>query len=72
MNGTTHRDDPIDGRVSSGYGGLFYGVYPALVRDIADPDGRGRVKVSLPWTPDPDSGGGYDGLGAHGDLRGRA
>jgi uncharacterized protein involved in type VI secretion and phage assembly len=32
-----------------------YGVYPALVTDIKDPDGQGRVKVSLPWSPD-DSG----------------
>ncbi len=28
------------------------GVYPALVTDIVDPDGQGRVKVSLPWSPD--------------------
>jgi uncharacterized protein involved in type VI secretion and phage assembly len=37
-----------------GYGGPYYGVYPALVRDIADPDGQGRVKVALPWSPDSD------------------
>jgi uncharacterized protein involved in type VI secretion and phage assembly len=35
----------------------FYGVYPAIVTDIKDPDGQGRVKVKLPWSPD--SGGGY-------------
>ena len=34
----------------------LYGVYPALVADINDPDGQGRVKVRLPWLPD-DSGG---------------
>ena len=34
------------------------GVYPALVTDIVDPDGQGRVKVSLPWSPDG-GGGGY-------------
>jgi len=34
----------------------LYGVYPALVTDINDPDGQGRVKVRLPWLPD-DSGG---------------
>lgn len=28
------------------------GVYPALVSDIADPDGQGRVQVTLPWSPD--------------------
>lgn len=36
----------------------FYGVYPALVTDIADPDQQGRVKIRLPWSPDSD--GGYD------------
>lgn len=46
----------IDGRVPSGLGGRWYGVYPALVSDIKDPDGQGRVKVALPWSPD--SGGG--------------
>jgi uncharacterized protein involved in type VI secretion and phage assembly len=30
----------------------WFGVYPALVKDISDPDGQGRVKVSLPWSPD--------------------
>src|SRR5947209_2018015 len=39
-------------RVSSGPGGLFYGVYPALVTDVVDPDAEGRVKVRLPWSPD--------------------
>lgn len=34
----------------------WYGVYPALVTDIKDADGQGRVKVKLPWAPD--SGGG--------------
>ncbi|OGW38455.1 MAG: type IV secretion protein Rhs [Nitrospirae bacterium GWC2_56_14] len=42
-------------RVSSGLGGRWYGVFPALVTDIKDPDGQGRVKVTLPWAPD--SGG---------------
>jgi uncharacterized protein involved in type VI secretion and phage assembly len=37
-----------------GPGGLFYGVYPALVTDLADPDDQGRVKVRLPWSPDVD------------------
>ncbi|MBP8250721.1 MAG: hypothetical protein KAX40_00045 [Herpetosiphon sp.] len=39
-------------RVPSGFGGHWYGVYPALVSDINDPDGLGRVKVLLPWSPD--------------------
>jgi uncharacterized protein involved in type VI secretion and phage assembly len=34
----------------------LYGVYPALVSDIKDPDNQGRIKVRLPWLPD-DSGG---------------
>jgi uncharacterized protein involved in type VI secretion and phage assembly len=36
----------------------YYGVYPALVTDIVDPDGQGRVQVRLPWSPD-DNGGSY-------------
>jgi uncharacterized protein involved in type VI secretion and phage assembly len=41
-------------RAATGPGGLFYGVYPALVVDLGDPDGQGRVKVRLPWSPDAD------------------
>jgi uncharacterized protein involved in type VI secretion and phage assembly len=36
----------------------MYGVYPALVTDIRDPDRQGRVKVALPWAPD-EGGPGY-------------
>lgn len=39
------------------YGGLFYGVYPALVSDVVDPEGQGRVQVKLPWSPDGDGDG---------------
>jgi len=42
----------IDARVPGGLGGCWYGVYPALVSDIKDPDGQGRVKITLPWSPD--------------------
>jgi uncharacterized protein involved in type VI secretion and phage assembly len=28
---------------------VFGGVYPAIVRDVQDPDQQGRVKVELPW-----------------------
>ncbi len=42
-------------RAAYGLGGRFYGVYPALVTDIVDPDGEGRVKIRLPWAPDPDN-----------------
>ncbi len=45
-------DEAQDGRQALGFGGRFYGVYPALVTDIVDPDGQGRVKVRLPWSPD--------------------
>ncbi len=45
-------DVAVDERVPSGLGGRWYGVYPALVTDIKDPDNQGRVKVSLPWSPD--------------------
>jgi uncharacterized protein involved in type VI secretion and phage assembly len=42
----------LDERVPNGFGGRWYGVYPALVSDIKDPEGQGRVKVTLPWSPD--------------------
>ena len=45
----------VDERMPSGFGGRWYGVYPAVVTDISDPDGQGRVKVSLPWSPDTGS-----------------
>jgi len=41
-----------EARVPSGLGGRWYGVHTALVTDIRDPDGQGRVKVTLPWSPD--------------------
>lgn len=45
----------FDPRLPAGWGGLFYGVYPAVVTDVVDPDGQGRVKVRLPWAPDTGS-----------------
>jgi uncharacterized protein involved in type VI secretion and phage assembly len=42
----------VDERVPTGLGGRWYGVYPALVTEITDPDGQGRVKVTLPWSAD--------------------
>jgi uncharacterized protein involved in type VI secretion and phage assembly len=39
-------------RVPLGFGGPYYGAYPAVVVDIKDPDGQGRVRVKLPWSPD--------------------
>jgi len=32
--------------------GRWFGVYPALVSDIRDPESSGRVRVTLPWAPD--------------------
>ncbi|MEU6783118.1 phage baseplate assembly protein V [Nonomuraea angiospora] len=39
-------------RLPDGYAGPYYGVYPAVVVDVVDPDGQGRVQVRLPWSPD--------------------
>lgn len=46
----------IDARVPSGLGGVWYGVHPAVVSDIKDPDNQGRVKVLLPWAKDSGAG----------------
>jgi uncharacterized protein involved in type VI secretion and phage assembly len=46
----------LEMRVPQGLGGRWYGVYPALVSDIKDPDGQGRIKITLPWSPDTGSG----------------
>jgi uncharacterized protein involved in type VI secretion and phage assembly len=45
-------DEIVEARTAKGFGGRFYGAYPALVRDVRDPDNQGRVKVALPWSPD--------------------
>jgi uncharacterized protein involved in type VI secretion and phage assembly len=37
----------------------LYGVYPALVQSVTDPDQQGRVRVRLPWAPDG-NGSGYE------------
>jgi uncharacterized protein involved in type VI secretion and phage assembly len=49
----------LHNRLPEGYGGRFYGVYPALVTDLNDPEGQGRVRVKLPWSPD-DNGAAYE------------
>jgi uncharacterized protein involved in type VI secretion and phage assembly len=48
----TSCDPIIEARLPAGLGGRWYGVFPATVLDIKDPDGMGRVKVTLPWCPD--------------------
>jgi uncharacterized protein involved in type VI secretion and phage assembly len=42
----------LHARAPQGLGGRWYGVYPALVSDVADPDKQGRIMVKLPWSPD--------------------
>jgi len=44
----------FNSRSPQGNGGLFYGVYAAVVTDIKDPANQGRVKIKLPWSPDND------------------
>lgn len=48
-------DNLAHSRSATGLGGRWYGVFPATVTDIKDPDGGGRVKISLPWSPDTGS-----------------
>jgi uncharacterized protein involved in type VI secretion and phage assembly len=52
-------ESALHARIPSGLGGCWYGVFPALVSDIKDPDGQGRVKITLPWSPDT-AGGRYE------------
>jgi uncharacterized protein involved in type VI secretion and phage assembly len=52
----TSLEEIIDARLPAGLGGRWYGCYPALVSDVRDPDGQGRVKLTLPWSPDTGSG----------------
>lgn len=52
-------DHHIPHPVAAGTEQRWFGVHPALVSDIKDPDGQGRVKISLPWSPD-DGGATYE------------
>jgi uncharacterized protein involved in type VI secretion and phage assembly len=51
----TPQEQVADERIPAGLGGRFYGLYPALVSDVRDPARQGRVKVTLPWSPDTGS-----------------
>jgi uncharacterized protein involved in type VI secretion and phage assembly len=42
-------------RAPTGPGGLFYGVYPAIVEELGTGQHQGYVKVRLPWSPDSGS-----------------
>lgn len=41
-------------RLPQGWGGRWYGCHIGQVIDLVDPDNQGRVKISLPWSPDGD------------------
>lgn len=43
-------------RWPDGLGARFYGVHPAVVTDVTDPEGQGRVRIRLPWAPDSSDG----------------
>jgi uncharacterized protein involved in type VI secretion and phage assembly len=59
MEMTSLFESLLHSRDASGLGGRWYGVYPAVVSDNNDPEGIGRVKVTLPWAPDT-AGDKYD------------
>lgn len=40
--------------------GRWHGAWPAIVRDLADPDGQNRVRIALPGFPDAGDGAGYE------------
>ena len=50
----------IGERIADGWGGRWYGVAPAVVTDLQDPDGQGCVRVRLPWSPDSGGGQGFE------------
>jgi uncharacterized protein involved in type VI secretion and phage assembly len=59
MFADTNFEQLLDARMPTGFGGRWYGCYPALISDIKDPDGQGRVMITLPWAADT-KGGRYE------------
>ncbi len=47
------------GQPPGGDAARCHGVHSAVVVDVVDPDGQGRVRIRLPWAPDAD-GDGYE------------
>lgn len=45
----------IHAPVMDGQRPAYFGLYPALVTDIVDPDGIGRIEVEFPWLSVDDS-----------------
>ena len=41
--------------VTDGAARRYFGVYPAIVADIVDPDSIGRIQVKFPWLGDDGS-----------------
>jgi uncharacterized protein involved in type VI secretion and phage assembly len=39
-------------QVTDGFGPRHFGVYPAIVTDIVDPESIGRIQVKFPWLGD--------------------
>jgi uncharacterized protein involved in type VI secretion and phage assembly len=55
----------VSGRARGGEALRFYGVYPAIVTDIVDPEALGRIQLSFPWLG---AEGGGDGVRAWATL----
>ena len=58
----TKKQSPLNRAVSKkripvrkALGSAWYGAFPALVSDIKDPEGQGRVKIKMPWPGDTGS-----------------
>lgn len=46
-----------DAHLDGGAARRHFGVYPAIVTDVVDPDGLGRIEVRLPWLGDAGDAG---------------